>query len=299
MSTRDYPRLPIEQFGEQLLLTNDLDPIYVALWKMQLPPERLKAWLVAYWCWYSAGVACWMSEQGTVDRFWSAMRTAAANTDPAPHGGRWERGKERRHARGKQGTKMVEDLLFKYPRPGTMVDWLTQLDLSESETILNASPEKHLDHLPYCVLQKRVMSHVLFGPWISYKVGDMIERLSLAPVVFQEEDAMYEEPTKGAILAYDSWAAEPGRILNADVKTPEFKVRHTLDRLSRHFEQFTAPPRMERPIGLQEIETILCKWKSHMGGHYPLGNDITEIRHGLKPWLSQSKTARQFLECMP
>ena len=55
----------------------------------------------------------------------------------------------------------------------------------------------------------------------------------------------------------------------------------------------------ERPVGLQEVETILCKWKSHMNGHYPLNNDIMEIRHGLKDWLPVSALARAFYDAMP
>jgi hypothetical protein len=53
------------------------------------------------------------------------------------------------------------------------------------------------------------------------------------------------------------------------------------DRLIKELGDLRAPPRYERPINIQEVETILCKWKSHLSGHYELGKDIIEVRHGL------------------
>jgi hypothetical protein len=42
-----------------------------------------------------------------------------------------------------------------------------------------------------------------------------------------------------------------------------------------------APPGFERDINIQEIETILCKWKSYMKGHYQIGEDIEACRVAL------------------
>jgi hypothetical protein len=52
-------------------------------------------------------------------------------------------------------------------------------------------------------------------------------------------------------------------------------------RLRKKLGHIPAPPRYERGLDVQEYETILCKWSSHMKGHYPLGNDIHEIKKGL------------------
>jgi hypothetical protein len=43
-----------------------------------------------------------------------------------------------------------------------------------------------------------------------------------------------------------------------------------------------APPRRERLIGPQEAETILCKWKSYLNGHYQIGEDTESCEKGLK-----------------
>ena len=41
-----YDKLTIEEFGRHLLSSLDLDPIYVALVRMELTPEELGRWLL-------------------------------------------------------------------------------------------------------------------------------------------------------------------------------------------------------------------------------------------------------------
>ena len=282
MTTRDYPRLRIEDFGAQLLRTGDLDPIYVALHELRrcgMSYDSLSKWLVAYWCFYSAGVACHMSEQATDNDFWDAMATAAENVAPAPHGGRWERGKERRHFRGRQGILAVEELAARHLSPCSMLDDLTEADEVE---------------IPFAEVVSRAQENRGFGPWISYKVADMVERILGGCEPATAEDAMYEEPVKAAILA---WAPTCGE--GPGVPNDTIKVIEVVSYLQRKFDGETAPPGHDRPLGYQEIETILCKWKSHVNGHYPLLNDIHEIRAGLEPWQGCCRTARQFLAAMP
>lgn len=36
--------------------------------------------------------------------------------------------------------------------------------------------------------------------------------------------------------------------------------------------------------GVQEAETVLCKYKSYRNGHYFVGKDTKEIRYALKGW---------------
>lgn len=275
-----YPRLPIEEFGRELLITRDLDPIYVALQEVDLPSANLSRWLVSYWTFYSAGVSCWMSERPD-DEFWQAMHVAAENEAPAPHGGRWARGAERRHCRGQAAVKCVADLSGRYRTAHDMVDFLKEGDSSLG--------------LPFRVVRDRVKRHHLFGDWIAYKVGDMLERCWGANVVFDFGDAMYDEPRKAAGMVWNEW--NPGSD-PCDGLTDVECVSSVVDGLLHEFRQFRAPPRYDRVVGLQEVETILCKWKSHTGGHYAAGKDIREISHGLEPWLTRCETARRFADAM-
>jgi hypothetical protein len=70
----------------------------------------------------------------------------------------------------------------------------------------------------------------------------------------------------------------------------------TLAELERHFQQFLAPPTNDRPCGVQEIETILCKFKASLNFSYWIGRDIHEVRKALTGW---GPTATKMLAAMP
>lgn len=288
MSKRDYPRLNIETFGHHLITSGDLDPIYIALAKPEATGndlDALKRWLVAYWCFYHAGVACWMSEfEG--DRFWEELLVAAHNVEPTPTGERWPRGHERRHARGDQAVRMVNYMRTRHIHAEKMVDFIT-----------GHSGETWPKGLPFEMVSGRAQEHTLFGPWIGFKIADMVDRVMGVPVnFFNGAVFMFDDPTKAALKL---WAIKAGMVEGAVPKDKDKAIAQVVEYLTGTFSDLTAPPFHDRPIGIQEVETVLCKWKSHMNGHYPLNNDIDEITEGVKPWTEHCKTARSFLKAMP
>lgn len=132
-----------------------------------------------------------------------------------------------------------------------------------------------------------VMSYVQdwvgFGPWISFKVADMLERLNLLPVEFSEADTfLFDSPKEGAQLMLEKYGGTPPAETWA-VKT-----------LQQHFGDYPAPPRGERPVNGQEMETILCKWKSHLKGKYHIGEDIEACRKGLNRFPACSISRRLY-----
>lgn len=295
--SRAYPRLNIETFGDHLLRSGDLDPVYIALHKMELDEPQLNRWLVAYWSLYHVGTACYMSELEGPD-FWEALTWAAVNdtSHPTPHGERWPRGSERRHWRGHQALAAVEALKARYGNmPEQMVRSIATWDLTGPEHAkFHAQPNTSL---PFSVVAARAQEHRSFGPWISFKVADMLDRLDIASVSFDNAAVfMFDDPTKAALMQYRMRIGAPA---DARVKDEEAAINAVVDYLKDHFKSHTAPPLHDRPVGLQEVETILCKWKSHTNGHYPLNNDIDEINHGLQEWREVSETARAFLHAMP
>lgn len=158
------------------------------------------------------------------------------------------------------------------------------------------TPEKMVD----CILdgprdfesiRRRVKTHHLFGDWIAFKIGDMLERVLGEQVDFSEADVfMFKDPVKGAKMVWESWPDSVPKEFNEEM------IPAVVHILKKQFAGFKAPPIYDRLVGLQEVETILCKWKSHMNGHYPLNNDICEIRKGLKDW---GHEAMMFLDHMP
>ena len=278
MGSRNYPRLDVVEFGQHLLETGDLDPVYIALHNVPWSREQVYRWLVAYWCLYHCGAASYIS-QFEGKHFWNKLSIATKNSpeNMSPKGGPWPRGSERRHFRGKDGIRCVRKLSRKYPQPEYMIDTLCAVadETKEYEPVAEA-----------------VKEHYLFGPWMAFKIVDMIERVLSIPINFENSHVfMFSTPVKGALLVYDTYLADRKPIQdNAE------KIEVTVEYMQEVFGEYWAPPRSGRRINIQEIETILCKWKSHMGGHYPLNNDIDEIHEGLKGW---GKEADSFTEHMP
>lgn len=284
MGRRDYERLEIEPFGRHLITTGDLDPVYIALTSLpDWSTGQLRRWLVAYWCLYHCGAACYASQHKGND-FWQVLWKAAINNEenPPPTGERWPRGHERRHFRGTAAVKAVTQLRKRYDgSPENMV----------SAIIGGTRPTKHI---PFRDIAERTKDHPLFGPWIAFKVGDMIDRVLAVPVDFDQAHIfMFNDPAKAALML---WRQKMGLAENAMPKDKDHVIGEIVKHLEQAFSDLKAPPLGDRAIGLQEVETVLCKWKSHMNGHYPLFNDIDEIREGLEGW---GQAALEFEAVMP
>lgn len=268
-----YEKLDIISFGKKLLETEDLDPIYTMLWKAELSPTRLRRWLLAYWWFYHAGVASKLSKYKG-DRFFEEAIMMARPEAKTP------RGTERRHFRGKVCIKSIRFFYHEYIEPERAIEQLIY-------QIRNVKGENSVG----AVLDFVKRDWPLFGPWIGFKMSDMLERLDIYPIEFPIETLdMYAEPTAGAKLLAEKLNWIPGEMGGAADTT------EVVQYLIHKFRHYKAPPRYDRSVGVQEVETILCKWKSHMHGYYPIGKDTREIRHGLKGW---GDLARELRKCLP
>lgn len=143
---------------------------------------------------------------------------------------------------------------------------------------------------------KEIRRLTLFGPWIAFKVCDMLERVEGAPINFDHAAVfMFKDPMRACDLLFrQRQGLEP----NVKLKM-EFIVEPIVQYLREEFKGQMAPPLYDRPVDLQEIETVLCKWKSMMNGHYGPYNDINEIRAGVELWREHCEVARSFLHFMP
>lgn len=294
---RDYPRLDIETFGRHLITTGDLDPIYTALVRCQASgfysPEQVLRWIAAYSMYYHAGVASYLSEfEGP--NFWARALTAARNEDPAPTGDRWPRGHERRHFRAKIAVDAVVDLNHRYrERPEAFIRYVAvgRAD-PDHHGVYEPSPQRFHD------VSARAQEHRGYGPWIGFKLADMVDRCLGVPVAFDQAAVfMFKDPEKAAMML---WEAREGRKYPEGSKPKrEAILNGVVGYLSGQFADLKAPPTGDRAINIQEVETVLCKWKSHMNGHYPLYNDIDEINAGLAPWADLCVAANSFRLHMP
>lgn len=287
-----YPILSIYEFGEQLLLTKDIDPVYVALEHSGWDKVTKARWCLAYWCLYNAGVASYIAEANSVDGFWSRLWQAAENLAPSPAGGRWPRGKERRHWRGKQALASLHDLQKRYSREPEM---FVATVGAYPAGLINIGTMGMIsdDPISFQQIASRVKEHTGFGPWMAFKIADMLEQVFHVPVSFDKAAVfMFKDPQEAALRFWRRTQRLPE---TAKPRELESCLNHVVNHLIEHFCTFEAP-NGKRRVGLQEIETILCKWKSHENGHYPVLNDLHEFKDGLLPWAYHSKLARDLLE---
>lgn len=230
------------EFTDELIKTEDLDPLYVLVCGTKWPWSRKARFTVAYSMFYHAGVSAELA-QHEEDQFWE---TAIALIQDI----KTPRGTERRHYRGVNALTSCYWLQHNCPAPEDWVDTIGALThWKERYNAIQRAPQ--------------------FGRWISFKVCDMLDRVLECPTDWNGFDFskdLYEAPWAGARMigereggsAADAWAM-------------------MMERVGR----WPAPPQYDRRCGLQEAETVLCKYHAHMGGHYPMGKDTKEIVHGL------------------
>ena len=284
---RDYPKLSIEEFGRELLVSGDLDPVYIALHLMQregdIDKEQLYRWILAYILCYHCGCASYLSEFAG-NEFFQRVMIAATNLEQTPLGGRWPRSSERRHWRGKFAEEVVAKLHFQYgDRPEQFVENIAFDSVGDPY------------HAKFSEVAKRVSNHHGFSHWASFKLADLIDRVGIQNIDFSFHDVViYKDPVLAAEMVYRQKNGLPD-----NVKVKPEGIKAVFDYLIDHFSDYTAPPLFDRKIGVQESESQLCKYKSHLHGHYPLYNDIREIHHGLTPWAEINSTAKKFQLRMP
>jgi hypothetical protein len=159
--------LDICDFGGRLITTEDLDPVYCAMVRAQIEGDQLARLLIGYACFYHLGLAAWLSDHSEA-AFWDAALEAARNAKTrSPLGGRWPRGTERRHFRGQKAINAIETLARRYT-PTQMVERLKLAHDLEAIT-------ETVTEWPMC------------GPWVAFKLADLMERVARSPVSFPRE----------------------------------------------------------------------------------------------------------------
>lgn len=262
----EYPKLSCADFGKALIQTKDLDPVYVALTYADLPTPQLYRTCLAYWCLYHLGAAAKLGELKTDKEFLQQLHVAAVN-----EGLKWPRGSERRHWRGQQAINSCASVAWNVEQHGSVQKLIS-----------------HLASTKFSNINVRVRNITGFGPWIAFKVADMLERVLRFPVDFSDcELGFYDEPRKGAGLYLK--LRQPDETLPVQLRVAIAKLRKELGPLK-------APPFGDRVINVQELETVLCKWKSHMNDTYRVGKDSVEVKHHLEGW---GDTAQELSKYVP
>ena len=273
-SARGYQRLAIEVFSRHLLQTGDLDPVYIALNACGWTEAQRLRWLVAYIAFYHCGAACYLS-QFVGAAFWDEVRRATVNEAPAPIGARWPRGHERRHFRGRQAMTAVDQWAARWCQPEGMFAYMAAVAPSFAD------------------VTARAKEHRSVGDWLSFKIVDLVDACLDGHV--DQRDAeyfLYERPRASLVRVWrERFEREPKNEMSA--------AKEMIAHLQAELRDCTIPHKPGRPIDLFCLETVSCKFASHLSGHYPLYNDIREIRKGLQPCRHSCNEVDQFEAVMP
>ena len=252
-------------FGDELIRSEDLDPVYVALARANLDDALLKRMLLAYWCYYSMGTASRIAEAGG-HKFFDMMWKAWAE--------KWPHGFERRHFYGESAKQSILFLQSQF----------------------NGYAERIVDDMTYHSTVHEIVEAVKryrgFGVWMGWKIADMSERVLGYDVDFSDPvPVMYGDVIKGMALMYYGDK-------NHDIGVEERNL--VVNALNKDFSHWTAPPWYDRQFNAQEGETVLCKYKAYFYGEYYIGKDIAEVSHGLSFAAKQGcDLAGHLLACMP
>lgn len=246
-------------FGAELIRTQDLDPVYLALTRARLTDKTLSRVMLAYFCLYHLGAASFIGTQPE-SSFWVLLEEAARNEARS-----WPRGAERRHWRGAAAVESAAYLRAQYEDnpSGVLFSWYN------SATVPGRYPT-------FVAVAREVRRAVGFGPWIAFKVADMLERVLRLPIDFSDcALGVYREPRAGAALILTG---------SADTTITDAALNDLVRRFlaAPALRQLKAPPHGDRALNVQEVETIMCKYKSHVNGRYPVGKDLREVSHGLR-----------------
>lgn len=256
-------------FGRNLIKTQDLDPVYTALNGSGLKGKPLARVFLAYTCLYHLGASTIIGQDGASEPLWEPLQIAATN-----YGLAWPRGSERRHWRGANAQATVNYFKARYETPEDVVSYW-----GRSKGMLT-----------FNVVSERVRELPAYGPWIAFKVADMLERVMGVSVDFSDcALGIYDEPRKAAALILTG---------SADEKITDVELSRVVQQLGVSLGPLMAPPRLDRRINVQEIETVLCKYKSHVNGHYPHGKDTREVLHGLQDARWDNKPVRQMIKTL-
>lgn len=280
----------IVTFGDALLTTGDLDPVYTAIHKAGLDARTRMRLALAYWCFYHLGFAARLAETKTDKAFWELFEKAVINTSNPDGSKPFPRGAERRHFRGANALKAYQHLMDRYskggksPSPQAVVEGMLGIPTSKALEHFNLPSD-----VTYRTVASAVQTHVGFGPWIAFKIADMTDRVLGVPVDFSDcHLGIYDDPRQGAAVAYAEWLPFPATQVHAlkpwEYRITDDELARTVAHYTKVFKKHKAPPTGDRPVNVQEVETIFCKYKSHLKGHYPVGKDTDEIGHGLIGW---------------
>lgn len=241
-----------QRFAEITIKTNDLDPMYEVIYKLNKTKSRkwMGVFLMTFLLYYDAGQAIreadfHCSDLDLARPYWEEQLFRAQ--DPKFR----KRGTERRHMRGENERKALEKLASFGLEP-----WELLMDMCSGME-------------SYSQLYRRmstVFSGTQFGPYFIWKLYDIFNVCLDMPISMSREEAFKYMPDEPKKVLYEL-------LLRMDSESGWFVLKTINDYVS----QFDHPVLPGRKCSYAETETILCMIKGFfLTKTHVIGDDILE-----------------------
>jgi len=180
---------------------------------------------------------------------------------------KWPTGTERRANRGGKVIEHIQDYFLKIAGSKNQWSWYTEGLMPADKLGVYSEVLTEL-HDNWYVLNDRIQTLYMNGRWAGYKHCEVLQKVNGLPVTAPHMGhANSSGPREGLGMLYDTGGLEnnsPDVIAELDMMS--------LDLVARLNEA------TELDLEVEDVETILCNWKSMMKGKYYVGHDIDELQ---------------------
>lgn len=244
-------RLPdFVKFAKHLIASEDIDPLYPVLKELQKDmPLKQQLWhSFLYVAWYNLPSA-----------------TVAFNHCPEPSkrllkvlNPKWPTGIERRNNRGGKVAQHIASYLETVRPFKAQYNWYT-MGLKVAPDSVETREEN------WRVLNDRLQTLHGNGRWAAYKHCEVLRKVNGLPVQAPDMGQQNSSgPREGLAMLFGEIPGQTKEVIDELNAQGDLLVRMLQKR--------------GLEVGQEEVETVLCNWKSLMKGKYYVGHDIDELQ---------------------
>lgn len=248
-------------YAKAIVETEDLDPVYCMLQRANLPEKVKSRFVLGYLMFYDSGTASALCEfEG--NKWWKVVYEFYPS---------FRRGSPRRHFRGQAGLEAITALKSFTPNPD---DFMYLIRRSTYMGVRQA------------IIDSKIPQ---FGNYFIWKLADIQDRVFGWYCNFSGARAFLSpSPIAGLRLI-----ARQLRIENISLDAICEKALSVLNHWG-----LVAPPRYERELGLQELETIACGYQGYVRGTDYVGKSINQEFQSLIR-IKNSNVAKEVMRHIP
>lgn len=257
MNLRDFAK-----FGRHLMESEDIDPLYPVLRHLQQDMDEEQA------LWHSFLYVAWYNLPSATAAFARYPTPRAGVVDLANEG--WPTGVERRNHRGVSFALARHLQSYLAATKRGQARWYREgvgtHQVTDTQALLAGLPkDRFSNQWNWHIVNERLQMLYGNGRWAAYKHCEVLRRVNGMPL---------EAPDMGH--QFSSGPRQGLATLYGDLEGQTSAVIAELDRRGLDLQKRLV--RRGLVVDIEELETILCNWKSLLKGKYYVGHDIDELQ---------------------